>query len=67
MTQVTDKIFEHTKSISEIKSAEDFPEIDIDTVGQTEVKGSDGKTVTVEVHEAVKESVCMRAHTHNPR
>ena len=65
LTQVTDKIFEYTKSISEIKSAEDFPEIDIDTVGQTEVKGADGKTVTVEVLEAMRERacVCARAHT----
>lgn len=32
---------------AQIKSAEDFPTIDIDTVGVTEVKGADGKTVTV--------------------
>jgi hypothetical protein len=35
--------------IDAIKSAEDFPAIDIDTVGVTEVKGTDGKTVKVEV------------------
>ena len=64
LTQVTDKIFEYTKSISEIKSAEDFPEIDIDTVGQTEVKGADGKTVTVEVLEAMRERACVCARTH---
>jgi phosphoglucomutase len=55
--KVTDKIFEYTKSISEIKSAEDFPEIDIDTVGQTEVKGADGKTVTVEVFDCTEDHV----------
>jgi hypothetical protein len=35
--------------IDAIKSAEDFPAIDIDTVGVTEVKAADGKTVKVEV------------------
>ena len=35
--QVTDLVFEKTKSITEIKSAEDLPTIDIDTVGKTEV------------------------------
>jgi phosphoglucomutase len=34
--KVTEKIFEFTKNIAELQSADDFPEIDIATVGTTE-------------------------------
>jgi len=63
LSQVTNRIFELTKTIDSIKSAEDFPAIDIDTVGVTEVKGSDGKTVKVEVSALCRkyshQSVCV--------
>jgi len=55
--KVTDMIYEKTTTIAEIKSAEDFPAIDIDTVGVTEVKGADGKTVTVEVFDCTEDHV----------
>ena len=43
----------------QIKSAEDFPAIDIDTVGKTEVKGADGKTVTVEVFDCTEDHIAV--------
>jgi len=55
--KVTDMIYTKTTSITEIKSAEDFPTIDIDTVGITQVKGADGKTVTVEVFDCTEDHV----------
>jgi len=55
--KLTDIMVEKTLAITEIKSADSFPTIDIDTIGKTEVKGEDGKTVTVEVFDCTEDHI----------
>jgi len=55
--KVTNLIFEKSKTIKELKTCDNFPTIDIHTIGKTEVQGADGKTVTVEVFDSTEDQV----------
>ena len=56
--ELTDAIYEGTKTIKEYKICNDFPDIDISTVGFTTVDSADGSTgVTVEVIDTTAPSV----------
>eukprot|EP00287_Rhodomonas_sp_CCMP768_P010722 CAMPEP_0196729820 /NCGR_PEP_ID=MMETSP1091-20130531/10065_1 /TAXON_ID=302021 /ORGANISM="Rhodomonas sp., Strain CCMP768" /LENGTH=685 /DNA_ID=CAMNT_0042072739 /DNA_START=19 /DNA_END=2077 /DNA_ORIENTATION=- len=60
--KVTELIFEKTKTISEIISAEDFPEIDISTIGTTKITSADGsKTVQIDVFDPTEDQVNVLA------
>jgi len=54
--KVTELIFEKTKTISEIRSCDAFPDIDISTVGSTKITHGD-KTVTVEVFDSTEDHI----------
>lgn len=58
--KITDVILAKTKSISEIRSCADFPEIDLATVGVQKVASADGsRTVTVEVFDSTEDHVAV--------
>ena len=52
--QVTDLIFDKTKSITEIRSAEDFPSIDISTIGTQTVPRSHTLSACIVSHQMNK-------------
>jgi phosphoglucomutase len=58
--KVTDLIFDKTKSITEIRSAEDFPSIDISTIGTQTISSADGsRSVVVEVFDCTEDHISV--------
>ncbi|KAJ9461924.1 putative phosphoglucomutase [Diplonema papillatum] len=56
--KVTNCIFEHTKRIASYKSYEDFPVIDVATVGRTELD-VDGRKIVVDVFDSAEDHVAV--------